>query len=67
MAFLISMLKRISTQELTLGMFLHELCGSWMEHHFWRSQFLLKDANDLALYGQDSNGTVWSICNMNQK
>ncbi|MDD4986918.1 MAG: N-6 DNA methylase, partial [Dehalococcoidales bacterium] len=20
---------------------------------------------DLALYGQDSNGTVWSICNMN--
>lgn len=24
-----------------------------------------QDANDLALYGQDSNGTVWSICNMN--
>ena len=24
-----------------------------------------EDANDLALYGQDSNGTVWSICNMN--
>jgi type I restriction enzyme M protein len=23
------------------------------------------DPNDLALYGQDSNGTVWSICNMN--
>jgi type I restriction enzyme M protein len=24
-----------------------------------------QDCNDLALYGQDSNGTVWSICNMN--
>ena len=24
-----------------------------------------KDANDLMLYGQDSNGTTWSICNMN--
>ena len=24
-----------------------------------------ENANDLALYGQDSNGTVWSICIMN--
>jgi len=24
-----------------------------------------QNANDLALFGQDSNGTVWSICNMN--
>lgn len=24
-----------------------------------------QDPNDLALYGQDTNGTVWSICNMN--
>ena len=24
-----------------------------------------QDANDLFLYGQDSNGTTWSICNMN--
>lgn len=24
-----------------------------------------EDSNDLALYGQDSNGTVWSICIMN--
>jgi len=24
-----------------------------------------QDANDIFLYGQDSNGTVWSICNMN--
>lgn len=24
-----------------------------------------QNPNDLSLYGQDSNGTVWSICNMN--
>ena len=24
-----------------------------------------EDSNNLALYGQDSNGTTWSICNMN--
>jgi type I restriction enzyme M protein len=24
-----------------------------------------QDPNDLVLFGQDSNGTVWSICNMN--
>ncbi|WP_373800901.1 DUF3391 domain-containing protein, partial [Delftia acidovorans] len=26
------MLKRINVQHVTLGMFLHEFCGSWMEH-----------------------------------
>ncbi len=26
------MLKRISTKNLILGMYLHEFCGSWMEH-----------------------------------
>ncbi|WP_298210184.1 HD-GYP domain-containing protein [Acidovorax sp.] len=41
------MLKRIQIQHLTLGMYLHEFCGSWMEHPFWRAKFLLKDPNDL--------------------
>ena len=59
MAFLISMLKRIRTQDLTLGMFLHELCGSWMEHPFWRSRFLLKDAHDLARIHTTSISEVW--------
>lgn len=42
------MLKRIQIQDLTLGMYLHEFCGSWMEHPFWRAKFLIKDPNDLA-------------------
>ena len=32
-------------------------------HHYVEEQG--EDANDLLLYGQDSNGTTWSICNMN--
>ena len=32
-------------------------------HHYVEEQG--QNANDLALFGQDSNGTVWSICNMN--
>ncbi|MCO4095108.1 MAG: HD-GYP domain-containing protein [Acidovorax sp.] len=42
------MLKRIHIKDLTLGMYLHEFCGSWMEHPFWRAKFLLKDPADLA-------------------
>ena len=53
------MLKRIRTQDLTLGMFLHEFCGSWMEHPFWRSQFLLQDPQDLARIRQTSIQEVW--------
>ncbi len=32
------MLKRISTKNLILGMYLHEFCGSWMEYPFWRAK-----------------------------
>ncbi|CAN7599909.1 HD-GYP domain-containing protein [Acidovorax sp. LjRoot129] len=42
------MLKRIPIQHLTLGMYLHEFCGSWMDHPFWRSKFLLSDPEDLS-------------------
>ncbi|MBU0748827.1 MAG: HD-GYP domain-containing protein [Gammaproteobacteria bacterium] len=41
------MLKRIQIQHLTLGMYLHEFCGSWMDHPFWRAKFVLKDPKDL--------------------
>ena len=40
-------------------MFLHEFCGSWMEHPFWRSQFLLQDPQDLVRIRQTSIQEVW--------
>ncbi len=59
MVFLTQMLKRIRTQDLALGMFLHEFCGSWMEHPFWRSKFLLQDAEDLVRIRETSIQEVW--------
>ena len=53
------MLKRIHVRDLTLGMFLHELCGSWMEHPFWRAKFLLKDPDDLARIQATSIRECW--------
>jgi putative nucleotidyltransferase with HDIG domain len=37
------MLKKIGVEHLRVGMHLEELCGSWMEHPFWRTKFLVKD------------------------
>ncbi|MDY0106750.1 MAG: HD-GYP domain-containing protein [Giesbergeria sp.] len=53
------MLKRIQIQHLTLGMYVHEFCGSWMEHPFWRTRFVLDDANDLARIRATSISEVW--------
>ena len=41
------MLKRIPTHQLRLGMFVHELCGSWMDHPFWRTAFKLTEQRQL--------------------
>lgn len=41
------MLIKISVEQLQLGMFIHEFCGSWLDHPFWRSSFLLDDTKTL--------------------
>jgi HD-GYP domain-containing protein (c-di-GMP phosphodiesterase class II) len=41
------MLKRIHVKDARLGMFVHELCGSWMDHPFWNKAFDLSDPKDL--------------------
>ena len=53
------MIKRISVRQLRLGMFLESLCGSWMEHPFWRSRFKLEDPADLARILQSPSQEVW--------
>ncbi|WP_336961543.1 HD-GYP domain-containing protein [Sphingobium aquiterrae] len=42
------MLKRIRTEDVKLGMFLHKLEGSWFLHPFWKSKLLLDSADQLA-------------------
>jgi HD-GYP domain-containing protein (c-di-GMP phosphodiesterase class II) len=41
------MLKRIPVRDLTVGMYVHELCGAWLDHPFWRSSFRIDDAKAL--------------------
>lgn len=60
------MLKRISVHQLQLGMHLKEFCGSWMDHPFWRTGFVLKDANDLALILASPIKELWIDCSLGQ-
>ncbi len=53
------MLKRISVDQLQLGMHLKEFCGSWMDHPFWRTGFVLKDSSDIALILGSPIKEVW--------
>jgi putative nucleotidyltransferase with HDIG domain len=41
------MLKKIKVSDVRLGMFLHELCGHWIKHPFWKKAFMLDDPKDL--------------------
>jgi len=40
-------LKRINVAQLRLGMHLHAFEGNWLDHPFWKTRFVLKDAADL--------------------
>lgn len=41
------MLKKIPVSRLQVGMHLHELCGPWLSHPFWRKKFVVQDIDDL--------------------
>ena len=41
------MLKKIEVKQLTVGMYVHELCSSWIETPFWQKSFMLDDAKEL--------------------
>ncbi|MDG9926493.1 MULTISPECIES: HD-GYP domain-containing protein [unclassified Pseudomonas] len=53
------MLKRIAVSELVLGMYIHEFCGSWMDHPFWRGRFLLDNERDLQRVLDSDVSEVW--------
>lgn len=41
------MLKKISVDDACVGMFIDEICGSWMDHPFWKSSFPIVSAKQL--------------------
>lgn len=53
------MLKKIKVEQLVLGMHLKEFCGSWMEHPFWRTGFVVTDPHDIKTILASSIREVW--------
>lgn len=54
-----SMLKKIAVSQLTLGMHVHEFCGSWMDHPFWREDFIVHTDDELRQIQNCSIKEVW--------
>ena len=40
------MLKKIRVSDTRPGMYIHEICGSWMDHPFWKKSFLLAEDDE---------------------
>lgn len=53
------MKKKIQVHQLRLGMYVQEICGSWMDHPFWKKSFLLDDENDLTTLRTCGVHEVW--------
>ncbi|MFZ4538110.1 HD-GYP domain-containing protein [Propionivibrio sp.] len=53
------MRKKISVNQLAVGMHLKEFCGSWMEHPFWRTAFVITDTKDIESILASSIKEVW--------
>lgn len=53
------MLKRVDVEHLRPGMFVHEFCGSWMEHPFLRASLLLEQPRDLERLLATTIRQVW--------
>lgn len=53
------MLKKIAVEHLRLGMHLQAFCGAWLDHPFWRTQFVLNDPKDISLILESPIKEVW--------
>ncbi len=53
------MLKKIPVSQLRAGMHLHALEGSWIDHPFWRTRFVLSDPADLRQLRESAVTEVW--------
>ena len=53
------MLKKIKVKDLKLGMYLQEICGSWMDHPFWKKSFELTEAKELKTLAECGINEVW--------
>lgn len=50
---------RVRTEDLRLGMFVQSLEGSWFNHPFWKTKFLLTESEDLRALQSGDVDAVW--------
>jgi putative nucleotidyltransferase with HDIG domain len=50
---------RVRKEDLRLGMYIQSLEGSWFDHPFWKSKFLLSEADDLRSLQSSDIDAVW--------
>ncbi len=53
------MLKRISVDDVRLGMHIQKFCGAWIDHPFWRSKFVLQSEDELRAIRSSAVREVW--------
>ncbi len=53
------MLKHISTHQLQMGMYIHQFCGSWLDHSFWKAGFVLDSREDLQRLQRSNLSGLW--------
>ena len=54
-----NVLKKIRVEDLRLGMHIHELCGPWLEHPFWRTKFVITEMKDLRSVRESGITELW--------
>jgi HD-GYP domain-containing protein (c-di-GMP phosphodiesterase class II) len=54
-----SPLKKILIAQVTLGMYVHKICGRWVDHPFWKRSFLVSSAKTLGTLHTLGNREVW--------
>jgi putative nucleotidyltransferase with HDIG domain len=52
-------LKKIQVADVRLGMYVHEVCGSWVDHPFWKKTFKVSNANMLKTLRECGIHEVW--------
>jgi len=53
------MLKKVHVVDVQIGMYIHEVCGSWMDHPFWKKTFRVSNAGMLQTLQECGIQEVW--------
>lgn len=53
------MLKKIPVSTVRIGMYLHSLEGSWLNHSMWKTRFLVEEESDLQKLRNSGADEVW--------